>query len=112
MAVATPQIVVLCGSSRFKEAFERTALEESLAGRIVLSLALYAQADSLRLSSKTVKTLHELHRAKIRMADKVVVVNVGGYIGDSTKREIKFAEKLGKPVRYTFSQDSTDRTPK
>lgn len=41
-----------------------------------------------------------LHLQKIEMADDVFVVNIDGYVGDSTKREIKFAESLGKPVHW------------
>lgn len=44
--------------------------------------------------------LDELHLRKIDLADEVFVVNVGGYIGDGTRREIAYAEKTGKPVHY------------
>jgi hypothetical protein len=44
--------------------------------------------------------LDELHKRKIDLADEVLVLNVGGYIGSSTRSEIEYAEKLGRPVRY------------
>ena len=44
--------------------------------------------------------LDELHLRKIDLADEVMVLNVGGYIGDSTRREIEYANAHGKPVRY------------
>lgn len=50
--------------------------------------------------------LDELHRAKIRMADEVLVVNPGGYYGDSTRSEIAYALSLGLPVRYTDSPEA------
>lgn len=45
--------------------------------------------------------LDELHRWKIRACDEVLVVNSGGYIGDSTRAEIAYAHALGRPIRYT-----------
>ncbi|MEU3297051.1 hypothetical protein ABZ722_32515 [Streptomyces longwoodensis] len=41
-----------------------------------------------------------LHRRKIEVADEVLIVNPGGYIGDSTRSEITYASSLGKPIRY------------
>ncbi|MEU1458851.1 hypothetical protein [Streptomyces avermitilis] len=101
-----PQIVVLCGSTRFWDAFTEAALYETAAGRIVLAPGcnlkeahpLWAepgQADRLKTM------LDDLHRRKIDLADDVLVVNPGGYIGDSTRSEIDYARALGKPVRYT-----------
>lgn len=34
------------------------------------------------------------------MADEIYVINVGGYIGESTKSEIEYAEATGKRVNY------------
>jgi len=34
------------------------------------------------------------------MADEIFVINVGGYIGTSTKSEIAYAKQLGKKVKY------------
>ncbi|UXX98073.1 hypothetical protein N7U49_48130 (plasmid) [Streptomyces sp. AD2-2] len=105
-AARRPKIVVLCGSTRYWEQFQETALYETAAGRIVLApgcnlkqphplWADPAQADRL----KTV--LDDLHLRKIDMADEVLVVNPGGYIGQSTRREIAYARSLSKPIRYT-----------
>ena len=48
--------------------------------------------------------MDELHLRKIDLADRVLVVNVGGYIGDSTKREIEYATATGKPIAYLFPE--------
>jgi hypothetical protein len=45
--------------------------------------------------------LDTLHRRKIDLADRVLIVNPGGYIGESTRREIAYAQALGKPISYT-----------
>ncbi len=44
--------------------------------------------------------LDDMHKRKIDMADEIFVINVGGYVGDSTRSEIAYAEAHGKPVRY------------
>jgi hypothetical protein len=96
---------VLCGSTRFSDAFAEANLNETLAGRIVLSIGCNMRndhelwsdpAERERIKSK----LDELHKRKIDIADEVLVLNVGGYIGESTRREINYAEEIGRPVRY------------
>jgi len=97
---ARPIVVCLCGSTRFKEAFDQANLEETLAGRIVLSVGSYLRSDQeLGLSPETKARLDELHLRKIHLADEVLVLNVGGYIGDSTRRELEYARQQGKRVR-------------
>jgi hypothetical protein len=48
----------------------------------------------------------ELHKRKIDLADEVMVLNVGGYIGDSTRSEIEYAVKTGKTVKYLYPVNS------
>ncbi|WP_436759403.1 hypothetical protein [Streptosporangium sp. V21-05] len=105
-----PTIVVLCGSTRFSTAFQEANLKETLAGRIVLSIGCDMRSDADVFGDMPegdladVKTrLDELHKRKIDLADEVLVLNVGGYIGSSTRSEVEYAEKLGKPVRYLES---------
>jgi len=102
-----PNIVCICGSTRFHEAFARAQNEETIAGNIVLTVGSYLHSDdeqfanmnpaALRLLKAKLDVLH-LH--KILMCDEVLVLNVGGYIGESTEREVVFAQSTGKPVRY------------
>lgn len=102
-----PTIVCLCGSTRFGEAFQRANLEETLAGRIVLSIGCNMRsdvelfADTSHDELKRIKAaLDELHKRKIDLADEVLILNVGGYIGESTASELAYAESLGKKIRY------------
>jgi hypothetical protein len=103
-----PTITVLCGSTRFYDAFRAENLRLTLADHIVLSIGCDTKSDGdLDLATAGGATLDEvkarldaLHLAKIDLADEVFVLNVGGYIGDSTRREIDYAESLGKPVHY------------
>lgn len=104
---AAPEIVCLCGSTRFGEAFQAANLKETLAGKIVLSIGCNMKSDSeifghlpqAELDEIKIR-LDELHKRKIDLSDEVLVLNVGGYIGDSTRSEIEYAEANHVPVRY------------
>ena len=100
-----PTIVVLCGSTRFWETFQSESLRLAKEGVIVLSVAMATTSDEEHLrhgviTSKDKERFDELHKRKIDLADEVLVLNVGGYIGDSTRSEIEYAEKHGKPITY------------
>ena len=99
-----PKIVVLCGSTRFMEAFHDAGWEETLQGNIILSVGVVTTSSEGHageaLGPDIVEMLDELHWRKIDLADEVLVLNVDGYIGYSTQREIEYAEYVGKPIRY------------
>lgn len=97
-----PTIVTLCGSTRFKEEFIAANFRETMAGRMVFSVGFFSHADASRynLSEEEKKKLDELHLRKIDASDEILVVNIGGYIGESTAREITHAKATGKRVRY------------
>lgn len=100
------RIVVLCGSTKFKQAFERATFEESLAGKVVLSVACHTQAEGIDLADEDKEKLDALHRQKIDLADEVLILNVGGYIGESTAAEIEYANARGKTIRYLKATES------
>lgn len=96
-----PTIVCLCGSTRFGEAFREANLRETLAGRIVLSIGCEWHGDqALGLTEEDKRRLDELHLRKIDLADQVLILNVNGYIGESTARERLYAIVHGKCIRY------------
>jgi hypothetical protein len=100
-----PKIVCLCGSTRFYEAFMQANYEETMAGRIVLSVGFFMHRadthnESVGCTPEQKIGLDELHKRKIDLADEVIVLNVGGYIGESTRSEIEYAQRLGMPIRY------------
>lgn len=106
-AANPPRIVCLCGSTRFLDAFDAASIAETLAGHIVLSIATTRTGDDGMLAgldsdqrAEALERLGALHRAKIDLADEVLVLNVGGYIGPSTRAEIDHAQRIGTPVRY------------
>ncbi len=95
-------IVCLCGSTRFKKEFFEANFRETMAGKIVLSVGFFGHADAaVYVPSDAEKTaVDELHLDKIALADEVLVLNVDGYVGDSTRREVLFAAKSGKTIRW------------
>jgi hypothetical protein len=100
-----PPVVTICGSMRFERDMREAAVSESLAGAIVLLPLVNMKQPDPRWSSaaaaERVKIeLDRLHLAKIDAADTVLVVCPGGYIGESTGREIAYARATGKPVRF------------
>jgi hypothetical protein len=105
-----PKIVCLCGSTRFYQAFQQANYEETMAGRIVLSVGFYPHAakevhgEGVGATSEQKEALDALHFRKIELADEVLVLNVGGYVGDSTRREVRHAYTLDKPVRWLESE--------
>jgi hypothetical protein len=110
-----PRIVCLCGSTRFMSAFDEANRDETLAGRIVLTvgvdlkerhkdvIAATTQAEAAAIKDR----LDCLHRRKIDLADEILVLNVDGSPGESTQREIEYAKQTGKPVRYLNPPAST-----
>ena len=106
--VGNYKVVTLCGSTRFKEAFIETQKRLTLEGCIVISVGLFGHSGDHEVwegmsedtQTKTKIMLDDMHKRKIDMADEVFVINVGGYIGSSTKSEIEYAIKTGKVVRY------------
>lgn len=113
-----PEIVCLCGSTRFMEAFQAANLKETMAGKIVLSVGCNTKADSDIFKFYEYEdmigakgALDELHKRKIDLADEVLVLNVDGYIGDSTRSEIEYAEANGKPVRYLQPLNAAGERP-
>lgn len=100
-----PKIVCLCGSTRFMEAFRAASLAETIAGNIILSIGCDTKnaADLMALGGFTEATKHkldELHKRKIDLADEILVINFGGYIGESTRSEIGYAKAAAKTIRY------------
>lgn len=100
-----PKIVCLCGSTKFWKVFAEEGLRLTLEGHIVLDGAPGPAASEIAHSTLAEgRRLHAqmevLHFRKIDLADEILVLNVGGYIGESTEREIIYAESTGKVVRY------------
>ena len=106
--VGNYKVVTLCGSTKFKDEFMNMQRELTLKGYIVISVGFFGHSKDAdvwnQMDEETqVKTkimLDDIHKRKIDMADEIFVINVGGYIGESTRSEIEYANRTGKKVNY------------
>lgn len=94
-------VITLCGSTRFKDVFIDVQKHLTLEGNIVISVGLFGHSgDDEVWTEGTKEMLDDMHKRKIDMADAIFVINVGGYIGESTRSEIQYAQEYGKEVFY------------
>ena len=102
------KVITLCGSTKFKDEFLKVQKELTLKGNIVISVGLFGHSGDNEVwenmdegtLTKTKEMLDDMHKRKIDMADEIFVINVDGYIGESTKSEIEYAKETGKKVNY------------
>lgn len=90
--------ITLCGSTKFKTAFEYLNRAMTLDGFVVYSVAFFTHADGDKLTDREKKKLDEVHKKKIDNSDGILVIDIDGYIGDSTASEIEYAKLKGKEV--------------
>jgi len=92
-------IITLCGSTKFKDDFERINKELTLQGNVVITVAFFAHSgDSITEEQK--QLLDKIHKAKIDLSDSIFVINKNDYIGSSTKSEIEYAKKTNKKIIF------------
>ncbi len=97
------KIITLCGSIRFKNEFMKVQEKLTLEGNIVFTPNFFNSIKKEEISLETKKMLDEMHRQKIDISDEIYVINVDGYIGESTKSEIEYAKAKNKKVSYLES---------
>lgn len=102
-----PIIVTLCGSTKFWREFQRASLRETMKGNIVLSIGAATGTDDEHFGNlgpdeyaRVKDFLDTLHLRKIKISQQVLILNVGDYIGSSTRRELNFARDLGLTIRW------------
>ena len=94
-------VITLCGSTRFKEQYLEAQKRLTLEGNIIISVGLFGHSGDDETWEPGIKEmLDNMHKRKIDMADAIYVINVGGYIGESTRSEIEYAKAHGKQVMY------------
>lgn len=94
------KIVTLCGSTRFKKEFEEWNRKLTASGYLVFTVACFTHAENLQITEQEKEMFDKVHLAKINKADEIFVIDVDGYIGKSTQREIDYARKYGKKIRF------------
>ncbi len=99
-----PEIVCICGSTRFAAEMNAANRELTFAGVIVLAPGFSLRVDEHEsITDEQKASLDTLHLRKIDLSDRVLVVNPGGYIGESTRGEIAYARATGTPISFTHS---------
>lgn len=93
------KVITLCGSTKFKREFMEVQKKLTLEGNIVISVGCFGHAGD-KFSDDKKLMLDDMHKRKIDMSDEIFVINVGGYIGDSTRSEIEYAERHKKVIKY------------
>lgn len=94
------RVITLCGSTKFKDKFDEANTALTVLGNVVLSIGCTKEELGLRDEEPLKEVLKAVHRKKIEMSEEIFVINVGGYIGETTAEEIEYAERLGRKVGY------------
>jgi len=114
-----PKVICICGSTRFADVHAITRWELERQGNICLMIN-YLPKEYVEQEFGNGKTDHfgeasglkehfdKLHLQKIDLSDEVFVVNVDGYIGESTRNEINYAKSKGLPILYLESLKKGD----
>ena len=89
----------ICGSMRYTTQMKEIAYYlETQKGFNILQ-CVYIEKD-VEFSENDLLALQYAHYKKIDMSDGIYVVNINGYIGESVKKEIKYAKQHNKEVLY------------
>jgi len=94
--------ITLCGSTRFKDVFEVMNKLLTLEGHIVYSVSFFGHAENMSDGDWKHK-VDFVHKEKILESDAILVLDVGGYIGESTRNEIEYALREDKQIFYLSS---------
>lgn len=94
------KVITLCGSTKFQKEFEDTNERLTMAGNVVISVGVFGHSKGISLTDAEKHELDLIHLKKIDLADEIFVINVGGYIGSSTTKEIEYAKLKGKNIKY------------
>ncbi len=93
------KVITICGSMRYSKEMMKIAEELELKEGYAVIQCVY-NVDGQRYEGIDASILDKIHRKKIDISDAIYVVNIDGYIGDSTKNEIEYAKNNGKEVIY------------
>ena len=92
------KVITLCGSMRFFEKMQEIAMElETKYDYCVISPI---GGTNIMQNEETVEKLAKAHYKKIDISDAVYIVNIGGYIGESVSKELRYAQKHNKEIIY------------
>lgn len=94
------EVICLCGSTRFKDEYRKENARLTMEGKIVISVGLFGHSDDVEFTEEEKEMLDAIHKDKIDLSDRIHVINVDGYVGSSTRSEIRYARENGVEVTY------------
>lgn len=94
------KIITVCGSYKFKKEMVEITEKMTLKGNCVLTPNELTHTDKDAYTKDEILMIDKMHKEKIKISDAILVVNVNGYIGNSTKSEIEYAKSLNKEIIY------------
>ena len=94
------KIIMVCGSYKYKKEMTEITEKMALKGNCMLTPIELTKHDKEAYTEDEILTLGKMHREKIKLSDAILVVNVNGYIGSSTRSEIEYAKSLNKEILY------------
>lgn len=107
MMINGTKVICLCGSTRFTPEMLITQWNFTKQGYVVLSWCVlpdnYFQGEDknhIGDQEGVKEVVDRVHLRKIDLSDEIFVLNIGGYIGESTKNEVAYALSLGKAIRF------------
>lgn len=94
------KIITVCGSLKFKNEIMKITEKMELQGNCMISPIYPTNKDKDSYSDKEILIIDKMHKEKIKISDAILVVDINGYIGNSTKSEIEYAKSLNKEIIY------------
>ena len=94
------KVITVCGSYKFKKEMNEITERMALQGNCMLTPIELTKPNKEAYSKEEAMMIDKMHKEKIKLSDAILVVNVNGYIGDSTKSEIEYAKSLHKEILY------------
>ena len=98
------KVITICGSMKFSKEMMKISEELELKEGYAVIQCVYS-IDGQKYEGFDAEMLDKIHRKKIDISDAIYVVNIGGYIGDSTKGEIEYAKSIGKEILFLEALD-------
>lgn len=105
------KVITICGSMKFKEDMMIVAEKLALNGYCVLT-PIYSVSENKDITENQIESLKKAHYKRIDFSDSILVMNINGYIGSSTKLEIDYAQRCNKEVLYLSNLDFIDERSK
>ena len=94
------KVITVCGSYIFKKEMNEITEKMALKGNCMLTPIELTKPNKEAYTKEEALMIDKMHKEKIKLSNTILVVNVGGYIGNSTKSEIEYAKSLNKEVLY------------